>query len=102
VAEEEKRPKSRENLSHQLGIAGKADRRSEAAFQRPMIRKKIRELSILFGLSGGPKSACHPRCLIMIAEKRLKFHLPGKIPTWGCSRSRRAGILRCLDGQHRL
>ena len=76
----------------------------EAAFQRPLIRRKIEELLKYYRecQEAGNLPAI-PGAVIIIAERRLQF-APG-----GASRSlgllqipEEAGILRALDGQHRL
>ncbi len=58
LEEGEKRRKTLKTLAVNWEMLEKRIARSEAAFQRPMIRKKIREL---VQYSGGPKSACDPR-----------------------------------------
>ena len=76
----------------------------EAAFQRPLIRRKIEELLKYYRecQEAGNLPAI-PGAVIIIAERRLQF-APG-----GASRSlgvlqipEEPGILRALDGQHRL
>ncbi len=78
--------------------------RGEAAFQRPLIRRKIEELLKYYRecQEAGNLPAI-PGAVIIIAERRLQF-APG-----GASRSlgllqipEEPGILRALDGQHRL
>jgi DGQHR domain-containing protein len=78
--------------------------RGEAAFQRPVIRRKIEELLKYYRecREAGNLPAI-PGAVIIIAERRLQF-VPG-----GAGRSlgalqipEEAGILRALDGQHRL
>ncbi len=78
--------------------------RSEAAFQRPMIRKKIRELVQYYSdCQEAQNLPAIPGAVIMITEKRLKFSPIGKNPNIGMLQiPEEAGILRCLDGQHRL
>ena len=78
--------------------------RSEAAFQRPMIRKKIRELvQYYLDCQEAQNLPAIPGAVIMIAEKRLDFSPIGKNPSLGMLQiPEEPGILRCLDGQHRL
>jgi len=78
--------------------------RSEAAFQRPMIRKKIRELVHYYSdCQEAQNLPAIPGAVIMITEKRLNFSPMGKNPNLGMIQiPEEPGILRCLDGQHRL
>ncbi len=78
--------------------------RSEAAFQRPMIRKKIRELVQYYSeCQEAQNLPAIPGAVIMITEKRLKFSPIGKNLNIGMLQiPEESGILRCLDGQHRL
>jgi DGQHR domain-containing protein len=77
---------------------------SEAAFQRPMIRKKIRELVQYYSECREAQNLpAIPGALIMITERRLDFSTMGKNPSVGMLHiPEEPGILRCLDGQHRL
>jgi DGQHR domain-containing protein len=77
---------------------------SEAAFQRPVIRKKIRELIQYYAECQEAKNLpAIPGAVIMITEKRLTFSPIGKNPNVGMLQiPEEPGILRCLDGQHRL
>jgi DGQHR domain-containing protein len=77
---------------------------SEAAFQRPMIRKKIRELvQYYLDCKESQKLPAIPGAVIMITEKKLNFSPLGKNPNLGMLQiPEEPGILRCLDGQHRL
>ncbi len=77
---------------------------SEAAFQRPMIRKKIRELvQYYMDCKESQNLPAIPGAVIMITEKKLTFSPIGKNPNLGMLRiPEEPGILRCLDGQHRL
>jgi DGQHR domain-containing protein len=78
--------------------------RSETAFQRPMIRKKIRELVQYYSdCQEAQNLPAIPGAVIMITEKRLNFSPVGKNPNLGMLQiPEEPGILRCLDGQHRL
>jgi DGQHR domain-containing protein len=78
--------------------------RSEAAFQRPMIRKKIRELiQYYLDCQEAQNLPAIPGAVIMITEKRFNFSPIGKSPNLGMLQiPEEPGILRCLDGQHRL
>jgi DGQHR domain-containing protein len=77
---------------------------SEVAFQRPMIRKKIRELvQYYLDCKESQKLPAIPGAVIMITEKKLNFSPLGKNPNLGMLQiPEEPGILRCLDGQHRL
>jgi DGQHR domain-containing protein len=77
---------------------------SEAAFQRPMIRKKIRELIQYYSeCQEAQNLPAIPGAVIIIAERRLDFSSTGKNPGMGMLQiPEEPGILRCLDGQHRL
>ena len=77
---------------------------SEAAFQRPMIRKKIRELLQYYSECREAQNLpAIPGAVIMITERRLDFSFMGKNPSVGMLQiPEEPGILRCLDGQHRL
>jgi DGQHR domain-containing protein len=78
--------------------------RSEAAFQRPMIRKKIRELiQYYLDCQEAQNLPAIPGAVIMITEKRFDFSPIGKSPNLGTLQiPEEPGLLRCLDGQHRL
>ena len=104
MAEEEKRPKARKTSAINWELLEKRIGRSEAAFQRPMIRKKIRELvQYYLDCQEARNLPAIPGAVIMIAEKRLKFSPAGKNPNLGMLQiPEEPGILRCLDGQHRL
>ena len=77
---------------------------SEAAFQRPMIRKKIRELvQYYMDCKESQNLPAIPGAVIMITEKKLTFSPIGKNPHLGMLQiPEEPGVLRCLDGQHRL
>jgi DGQHR domain-containing protein len=77
---------------------------SEAAFQRPMIRKKIRELVQYYSHCQEVQNLpAIPGAVIIVTEKRLNFSPIGKNINLGMLQiSEEPGILRCLDGQHRL
>ena len=77
---------------------------SEAAFQRPVIRKKIRELVQYYSeCQEAQNLPAIPGAVIMITERPLDFLSSGKNPGMGILQiPEEPGILRCLDGQHRL
>jgi len=77
---------------------------SEAAFQRPMIRKKIKELVQYYTeCQEAQNLPAIPGAVIMITERRLAFSSMGQNPGMGILQiPEEPGILRCLDGQHRL
>ncbi|HEV8662787.1 MAG TPA: DGQHR domain-containing protein [Candidatus Methylomirabilis sp.] len=77
---------------------------SEAAYQRPVIRRKIQELLQYYRecREAGNLPAI-PGAVIMISEKRLTFKPVGSAPTLGQLQiPEEPGVLRALDGQHRL
>ncbi len=86
------------------GLLEKRIGQSEAAFQRPVIRKKIRELVHYYlECREAQNLPAIPGAVIMIAESRLTFSPIGKSPNLGMLQiPEEPGILRCLDGQHRL
>ena len=104
VGEVEKRRKSGKATAINWELLENRIGRSEAAFQRPMIRKKIRELvQYYLDCQEARNLPAILGAVIMIAEKRLKFSPAGKNPNLGMLQiSEESGILRCLDGQHRL
>lgn len=77
---------------------------SDAAFQRPMIRRKIRELVHYYqDCQEAQNLPAIPGAVIMITETKLSFTPIGKNPNLGMLQiPEEPGILRCLDGQHRL
>lgn len=78
--------------------------KSEGAFQRPIIRKKIQELVQYYSNCREAQNLpAIPGAVIMISERRLEFSPYGKNPNVGMLQiPEEPGILRCLDGQHRL
>jgi DGQHR domain-containing protein len=104
VGEEEKRRRAGKTSAINWELLEKRIGRSEAAFQRPMIRKKIRELvQYYLDCQEARNLPAIPGAVIMITEKRLKFTPVGKNPNLGMLQiPEETGILRCLDGQHRL
>lgn len=78
--------------------------RGEAAFQRPVIRRKIEELLKYYRecQEAGNLPAI-PGAVIIIAERGLRFTPSGANPSLGVLQiPEEPGILRALDGQHRL
>src|SRR4030043_189507 len=104
IEEGEKKRKTPKTSPINWEMLEKRIARSEAAFQRPMIRKKIRELvQYYLDCQEARNLPAIPGAVIMIAEKRLKFSPIGKNPNLGMLQTpEETGILRCLDGQHRL
>jgi DGQHR domain-containing protein len=86
------------------GLLEKRIGQSEAAFQRPMIRKKIRELVQYYAeCQEAQNLPAIPGAVIMITEKRVEFSPMARNPNLGMIQiPEEPGILRCLDGQHRL
>jgi DGQHR domain-containing protein len=104
IGEEEKRRKAGKTSAINWELLERRIGRSEAAFQRPMIRKKIRELVQYYSDCQEARNLpAIPGAVIMITEKRLKFSPTGKNSNLGMLEiPEETGILRCLDGQHRL
>ena len=103
LEEAEKRRRAGRTSAVNWELLEKRIGKSEAAFQRPMIRKKIRELvQYYLDCQEARNLPAIPGAVIMIAEQQLKFS-PGKNPNLGMLQiPEEAGVLRCLDGQHRL
>src|SRR5512139_866277 len=103
TAEGEKK-KSAKKMAINWELLEKRIGQSEAAFQRPMIRKKIRELVQYYSECREAQNLpAIPGAVIMITERRLDFLSSGKNPGMGMLQiPEEPGILRCLDGQHRL
>src|SRR5512143_317050 len=101
---EEKRKKATKTSAINWELLEKRIGQSEAAFQRPMIRKKIRELVQYYAdCREAQNLPAIPGAVIMITEKRLAFLPTGKNANLGMLQiPEEPGILRCLDGQHRL
>jgi len=104
IEEVEKRRKPAKTSAINWEMLEKRIGQSEAAFQRPMIRKKIRELVQYYSdCQEAQNLPAIPGAVIMITEKRLSFSPIGKNPNLGMLQiPEEPGILRCLDGQHRL
>jgi DGQHR domain-containing protein len=104
LGEEQKRRKTARTSAINWEMLEKRIGQSEAAFQRPMIRKKIRELVQYYSdCQEAQNLPAIPGAVIMIAEKRLNFSPTGKNPNLGMIQiPEEPGIMRCLDGQHRL
>ena len=104
TGEEKKGQKAGKTSAINWELLEKRIGRSEAAFQRPMIRKKIRELvQYYLDCQEARNLPAIPGAVIMISEKRLNFSPAGKNANLGMLQiPEEPGILRCLDGQHRL
>ena len=104
LEEEKKKPKTARKSAINWEMLEKRIGQSEAAFQRPMIRKKIRELVQYYAdCQEAQNLPAVPGAVIMITERRLSFSPLGKNPNLGMIQiPEEPGILRCLDGQHRL
>jgi DGQHR domain-containing protein len=104
IEEGEKRRKPTKTSAINWEMLEKRIGQSEAAFQRPMIRKKIRELVQYYShCQEAQNLPAIPGAVIMITEKRLNFSPIGKNTNLGMLQiPEEPGILRCLDGQHRL
>jgi DGQHR domain-containing protein len=76
---------------------------SEAAYQRPVIRKKIAELVQYYQQCRDMRNLpAIPGAVIIISERRLAFKPAGKGPSGTLEIPEETGVLRALDGQHRL
>jgi DGQHR domain-containing protein len=77
---------------------------TEAAFQRPLIRRKIQELLQYYkDCRDAQNLPAVPGAVIMITERRLEFKASGARGRIGeLLIPEEPGILRVLDGQHRL
>ena len=77
---------------------------TEAAFQRPLIRRKIQELLQYYkDCREAQNLPAVPGAVIMITERRLEFKASGARGRIGeLLIPEEPGILRPLDGQHRL
>jgi DGQHR domain-containing protein len=104
LEEEKKKPKAAKKSAINWEMLEKRIGQSEAAFQRPMIRKKIRELVQYYAdCQEAQNLPAVPGAVIMVTERRLSFSPLGKNPNLGMIQiPEEPGILRCLDGQHRL
>jgi len=104
IEEGEKRKKTAKTSAINWELLEKRIGQSEAAFQRPMIRKKIRELVQYYNdCREAQNLPAIPGAVIMITERRLNFTSVGRNPSLGLLEiPEEPGILRCLDGQHRL
>ncbi len=102
--EKKKRPKAAKKSAINWEMLEKRIGQSESAFQRPMIRKKIRELVQYYtDCQEAQNLPAVPGAVIMITERRLSFSPLGRNPNLGMIQiPEEPGILRCLDGQHRL
>jgi DGQHR domain-containing protein len=104
VEEKEKQRKTVKTSAVNWELLEKRIAQSEAAFQRPVIRKKIRELVQYYReCQEAQNLPAIPGAVIIITEKRLAFSPAGKSANLGMLQiPEEPGILRCLDGQHRL
>src|SRR5262252_3897244 len=77
---------------------------SEQAFQRPIIKKKIDELVTYYLQQADAGSLpAIPGSVLLVSEKRLEFAPSGGRADAGSLKlPEESGILRALDGQHRL
>src|SRR5262249_40835247 len=77
---------------------------SEQAFQRPIIKKKIDELVAYYLQQADSGSLpAIPGSVLLVSEKRLEFAPSGgRADSGSLKLPEESGILRALDGQHRL
>jgi DGQHR domain-containing protein len=104
VEEKEKQRRAAKTSGVNWELLEKRIAESEAAFQRPVIRKKIRELVQYYrDCQEAQNLPAIPGAVIIITEKRLAFSPAGKGANMGMLQiPEEPGVLRCLDGQHRL
>jgi len=104
VEEKGKQRKTTKTSAVNWELLEKRIAQSEAAFQRPVIRKKIRELVQYYReCQEAQNLPAIPGAVIIITEKHLAFSPAGKGASMGMLQiPEEPGILRCLDGQHRL
>jgi DGQHR domain-containing protein len=77
---------------------------SEQAFQRPIIQRKIEELvNYYLQCADSGTLPAIPGSVLLVSEKRLEF-VPGggRADSGSLKLPEESGILRALDGQHRL
>lgn len=100
----ERRQKARRSGGVRWDLLEKHLATSHEAYQRPIIRKKIRELVQYYKQCLETSSLpAIPGAIILVSEKRLDFKAAGKNPLLGhLQLPAEEGILRALDGQHRL
>ena len=77
---------------------------SENAFQRPIIQKKIEELvSYYLQCADSGSLPAIPGSVLLVSERRLEFSpSSGRSDIGSLKLPEESGILRALDGQHRL
>jgi DGQHR domain-containing protein len=78
--------------------------RSAEAYQRPVIRKKIVELiDYYIQCADAANLPAIPGAVLLVSERRLEFNPTGGNKTLGMLQvPTEQGVLRALDGQHRL
>jgi len=78
--------------------------RSAEAYQRPVIRKKIVELIEYYNqCADAANLPAIPGAVLLVADRRLEFHAAGGNRALGLLQlPTEQGVLRALDGQHRL
>jgi hypothetical protein len=93
-------PKSSEG---QLGPARAPHRANEKAYQRQIIRKKIDELVQYYEQCRQARDLPSiPGAVIISCDEKLKFEPVGRASPGTLKVPEREGILRAIDGQHRL
>jgi DGQHR domain-containing protein len=103
-AEEPRRKRPRRASRINWELLERRIARGEAAFQRPVIQRKIEELLTYYQecQEAGNLPAI-PGAVIMISERRLQFTPGAGSRSLGLLQiPEEPGILRALDGQHRL
>ncbi|MEK7204902.1 MAG: DGQHR domain-containing protein, partial [candidate division NC10 bacterium] len=106
TGEPERPPKTRrpDTLGINWELLERRIAHSEAAFQRPLIRRKIQELLQYYkNCQESQNLPAIPGAVIMITDRRLEFRATGAGRRIGQLQiPEEPGILRALDGQHRL
>ncbi len=99
-----KRPRRRTGSQVNWELLEKRVHTDEGAFQRPIIRKKIEELSQYYKNCRDEKELpAIPGAVILTTEARVDFSPVGGNPFLGIIQlPEEEGTLRALDGQHRL
>jgi len=102
--ERPQKPRRADTLGINWGLIERRIAHSEAAFQRPLIRRKIQELLQYYKTCQESQNLpAIPGAVIMITDRRLEFRATGAGKRIGQLQiPEEPGILRALDGQHRL
>ncbi len=99
-----KKPKKRRAAKINWELLEKRIARSAEAYQRPVIRKKIVELIDYYNqCADAANLPAIPGAVLLVADRRLEFERSGGNRALGMLQlPTEQGVLRALDGQHRL